>query len=165
MIRGKAKRKSVNHSVRKDVTPFCRNENITHSPNHTSHWTEFESRSVSCGPSFFAFALGPEIQTKKAVCNLQYGSRKTRIFIIYLGLTRKDKDFSSSGTATNDWRASNPKYQSILLASNKNWTLCCQNFQSTRLTHIFQYNAKLFENNRLSKQSSSATNRDTAFCK
>lgn len=43
---------------------------------------------------------------------------------------------------------SNPKYESISLASNKNWTLCCQKFQNIRLTHIVPNDAKFHEENR-----------------
>ena len=63
-----------------------------------------------------------------------------------------EKDFSSNWTAIDDWRTSNPRYESILLASNKNWTLLCQKFQNIRLTHIAQNNAKFHEKNSLGLQ-------------
>ena len=58
---------------------------------------------------------------------------------------------------------SNPKYESISLASNKNLTLCCQKFQNIRFKHIVQNHAKFHEKNSLSIQRFSVVNRDTTF--
>ena len=73
---------------------------------------------------FMAQALGARV-IKNRIPWLTVWTEKNevgKIFIISLDSIGVVKDFYSSGIVINDWRASNPKYKSIGLVSNKNWT-------------------------------------------
>ena len=86
---------------------------------------EFEGRTVRYGPSLFRSDLWHkrEVCGKNEVPQLNVRTEKnkvSKIFIISLDSNRREKYFNSSGTAIDDYRASNPKHENISLASNKN---------------------------------------------